>query len=76
MRLSVCLSVCMCVCVCVCVCVCGTVQCTFKTSNKETLLKIRVYNGGTYGCENWALVEQHERKTETGNEISEVGCRI
>ena len=53
---------------------CGDMQCTFKTSNKETLLKI--YNGGKYGCENWALVEQHERKTESGNEISEVGCRI
>jgi hypothetical protein len=40
----------------------------------ETLLKL--YNGGAYGCENWVLVEQHERKIESRNEISEVGCRI
>jgi len=56
-----------CVCVCVCVCVCETMQCTFKTSNKKTLLEI--YNGGTYGYENWALAGQHERKTDSGNEF-------
>jgi len=70
-RMCLCARTCMCACVRVCahacVRVCETMQCTFKTSNKKTLLEI--YNGGTYGYENWALAGQHERKTDSGNEF-------
>jgi hypothetical protein len=45
--------------------------------NKETRLKLCKIMGVTtffYGCENWTLLQQHDRRTDIG--IFEVSCRI
>jgi len=61
---------------------CGTIRLTFEGGNKGTMLQLykkMVVPALLYGCENWTLLKQQERRTETAEKKfvnSAAGCTL